>query len=149
MRDNLPEMLRTAAKEWREENKFVGVGETRYDAALEEAANAIEELSKQREYWELEASAQETDKNYLIDENRKLVEAWHNALALRNRLIPVTERLPEIDGDYLVWFYDAKCWKVAEFNKHTAKEGYVWWFAGIDRTKFVTHWMPLPEPPRR
>lgn len=45
MRDNLPEMLRTAAKEWREENKFVGVGETRYDVALEEAANAIEEFA--------------------------------------------------------------------------------------------------------
>ena len=62
--------------------------------------------------------------------------------------IPVTERLPEEDGDYLVWFYDAKCCKVAEFNKHTAKERYVWWFAGIDRTRFVTHWMPLPEPPK-
>lgn len=46
MRDNLPEMLRAAAKEWREENKFVGIGETRYDVALEEAANAIEELQK-------------------------------------------------------------------------------------------------------
>ena len=46
MRDNLPEMLRTAAKEWREENKFVGVGETRYDIALDEAADAIEELQK-------------------------------------------------------------------------------------------------------
>lgn len=45
MRDNLPEMLRAAAKEWRDENKFVGVGETRYDIALEEAANAIEELN--------------------------------------------------------------------------------------------------------
>ena len=46
MRDNLPEMLRTAAKEWRDENKVVGVGETRYDVALEEAADAIEELQK-------------------------------------------------------------------------------------------------------
>ena len=45
MRDNLVNMLRAAAKEWREENKFVGVGETRYDVALEEAANAIEELN--------------------------------------------------------------------------------------------------------
>lgn len=45
MRDNLPEMLRTAAKEWREENKVVGVGETRYDIVLEEAADAIEEFA--------------------------------------------------------------------------------------------------------
>lgn len=45
MRDNLVNMLRIAAKEWREENQIVGVGETRYDIALEEAANAIEELN--------------------------------------------------------------------------------------------------------
>jgi len=44
MRDNLPNMLRSTAKEWREENKVVAVGATRYDAALDEAANAIEEL---------------------------------------------------------------------------------------------------------
>lgn len=44
MRDNLPTMLRAAAKEWREENKVVATGATRYDAALEEAADAIEEL---------------------------------------------------------------------------------------------------------
>lgn len=46
MRDNLPTMLRATAKEWREENKVVATGATRYDFALEEAANAIEELLK-------------------------------------------------------------------------------------------------------
>ena len=45
MRDNLPNMLRAAAKEWREENKVVATGATRYDSALDEAADAIEELS--------------------------------------------------------------------------------------------------------
>lgn len=44
MRDNLPNMLKAAAKEWREKNKVVATGATRYDAALEEAADAIEEL---------------------------------------------------------------------------------------------------------
>lgn len=44
MRDNLPSTLRVTAKEWREENKVIAVGATRYDAALEEAADAIEEL---------------------------------------------------------------------------------------------------------
>lgn len=42
MRDNLPNMLRDAAKKWREKNKVVATGATRYDAALEEAADAIE-----------------------------------------------------------------------------------------------------------
>lgn len=46
MRDNLPNMLKAAAKEWREKNKVVATGATRYDAALEEAADAIEELQK-------------------------------------------------------------------------------------------------------
>lgn len=46
MRDNLSTMLRAAAKEWREKNKVVATGATRYDAALEEAADAIEELQK-------------------------------------------------------------------------------------------------------
>lgn len=39
-----------------------------------EAADAIEQL-------ELEVSANETDRKYRIDENRKLVEAWQNALS--------------------------------------------------------------------
>lgn len=46
MQDNLSNMLRAAAKEWREEHKNVGVGEMRYDFALDEAADAIEELAK-------------------------------------------------------------------------------------------------------
>ena len=55
MRDNLPNMLRDAAKKWREEHKNFGVGEMRYDFALEEAADAIEEgkgyiLAPQEEY---------------------------------------------------------------------------------------------------
>lgn len=45
MRDNLPNMLRSAAKEWREENKVVATGATRYDFALEEAAEAIETMT--------------------------------------------------------------------------------------------------------
>lgn len=44
MRDNLPTMLRAAAEEWREKNKVIATGATRYDAAMEEAADAIEEL---------------------------------------------------------------------------------------------------------
>ena len=44
MRDNLSSELRSAAEKWRDKNKIVGVGEIRYDFALEEAADAIEEL---------------------------------------------------------------------------------------------------------
>lgn len=115
-----------------------------------EAADAIEELSKQREYWELEASAQETDKNYLIDENRKLVEAWHNALDLRNRWIPVTEEPPLKVGDdgyngYLV--YANGYYEVADYT--TDKFDNVPYFhVNGEYEPDVTHWMPLPPAPK-
>lgn len=87
MRDNLPNMLRAAAKEWRKENKVVATGATRYDAALDEAADAIEELSKDRDDWK--ATAKEEREGYWnwFDQYQKDVPRW----------IPVTERLPECD----------------------------------------------------
>ena len=55
--------------------------------------------------------------------------------------IPVTERLPERNYNCLV------C------DDGVVLEGYMnavsGWFDNIgDRLKFVTHWMPLPEPPK-
>lgn len=115
MRENLPTMLRTAAKEWREKNKVVATGATRYDAALEEAADAIEELSKPK---------------------------W----------IPVTERLPESQGPFLTrygfgdasietgqFFYGVLYYLYADADPHWQHES-----VGVE----VTHWMPLPEPPK-
>ena len=101
---------------------------------LTNAADAIEELSAYAELYK--------------DIAEKYQQLAINLIEERPCWIPVEERLPDTDGDYLVWFYDARCCKVAEYSKHTVKERHVWWFAGIDRTKFVTHWMPLPEPPK-
>lgn len=117
------------------------------DTLMKQAADAIEELSRQREYWELEAAAQETDKNYLIDENRKLVEAWQNALNLRVKWKSVEKWLPDArkevyvtDGEYIaranlldeVFPGDQPCWS----------------YSGLGE---ITHWcerIPLPEPPK-
>ena len=55
------------------------------------------------------------------------------------RWIPVTERLPEEDGCYLVAVkndHKRRYSKTAWFSHDS-------WFARQD----VTHWMPLPEPP--
>jgi hypothetical protein len=58
----------------------------------------------------------------------------------KSRWIPVTERLPE----------EAGCYLVAVKNDHkrryskTAWFSHDSWFARQD----VTHWMPLPEPPK-
>ena len=72
--------------------------------------------------------------------------------------IPVTERLPEKDGCYLVTACDEGCpygegiWYdtvvvIAEYYD----DGRWLWYEGIteyDLCDIVTHWMPLPQPPK-
>ena len=53
--------------------------------------------------------------------------------------IPVTERLPEVGADILV------CHKNG-FVATNAWLGTHWWFKDDKNT--ITHWMPLPEPPK-
>lgn len=79
------------------------------------------------------------------------------------RWIPVTERLPEEDGDYLVFKrFAGNAWSdVVSFakdgrqvNECTFVEKWqnVWYYYdsewGYIRTNAVTHWMPLPQPPK-
>lgn len=79
------------------------------------------------------------------------------------RWIPVTERLPEEDGEYLVWFGRNMFEHYAEV-RYFAKDGEavdkydlrheknVWYYYdsewGYVACCNVTHWMPLPEPPK-
>ena len=66
-----------------------------------------------------------------------------------NRWIPVSERLPEQSGYYLV------CDSTAEFDNIRGRQdvskfvigrhGGHWY--GAIRGEYITHWMPLPEPP--
>jgi len=42
--ESLIRQLRSAAQRWRKENPVVGVGEMRYDFALEDAADALEKV---------------------------------------------------------------------------------------------------------
>lgn len=90
-----------------------------YDADLHyEAADAIEQLICE-----------------VADEHNARLDAEE-----RQRWIPVTERLPEKNGSYLVFVYG----EVTEMNCWHGK----WHRLGDDYTKAVTHWMPLPEPPK-
>lgn len=119
------------------------------DYLLKEAADTIEKLSKTAQKWELEAAALQTDHEYLIDENRKLVAAWQNALDLRNRWISVEERLPNEKGVYIVTYHPCY-WDDVNYEKvklGTDK------FLGKQKWckrkyRRVTHWMPLPQPPK-
>lgn len=60
------------------------------------------------------------------------------------RWIPVSERLPEIETEVIV-FSGLLMW-IAFLTKEK-----VWEIVGHDETydqSLVTHWMPLPEPPK-
>lgn len=62
----------------------------------------------------------------------------------RTRWIPVSERLPEIETEVIV-FSGLLMW-IAFLTKEK-----VWEIVGHDETydqSLVTHWMPLPEPPK-
>ena len=69
----------------------------------------------------------------------------------RPRWIPVTERLPDESGNYLTAFGDGRYMAVNEFmhpRGWSTEEGRKAhpngkWYWGD-----VTHWMPLPEPPK-
>lgn len=83
--------------------------------------------------------------------------------AAQPKWIPVTERLPDKDGDYLVFKrFDRNAWSdVVSFakdgrkvSKYTFEKKWqnIWYCYdsewGYIRTDAVTHWMPLPEPPK-
>lgn len=62
-------------------------------------------------------------------------------LESKSKWIPVTERLPDEDTRVLVWLVDGanKYTRMDTDRRHNSK--WVRW------EKYVTHWMPLPEPP--
>jgi hypothetical protein len=66
--------------------------------------------------------------------------------------IPVQERLPEKEGWYLV--YTAPDKKHRSINKAEFCKGFEWnnfepyWRGAGGHWGNVTHWMPLPEPPK-
>ena len=111
--------------------ELVALLRKKYDQApmVMEAADAIEELS--REYESIAAS---------LNESVELVRKLQSP-----RWISVMERMPEEDGMYLVhgkWSASGR--KVTDTCEFYVHDGYfraVWDFD-------VTHWMPLPEPPK-
>lgn len=70
--------------------------------------------------------------------------------------ISVKDRLPEDDGKYMVWYKGEL--DICEFDVESQTFGYTYddydemyshlvcWDDGMD--KDITHWMPLPEPPK-
>jgi beta-xylosidase len=95
---------------------------------IKEAADAIEELVKDRDMY---------DKAMTDEHNRAARLEWDH------RWIPVTERLP-----YESVFVHGKGGElvVAQYShKHKWWEDDEGYYCD---TNYVTHWMPLPEPPK-
>lgn len=65
------------------------------------------------------------------------------------RWIPVKEQLPEEDGHYLVYIFceadeQLRGWtQIAWFRRK-----FYWEHSGEWYREVITHWMPLPEPPK-
>lgn len=64
------------------------------------------------------------------------------------RWIPVTERLPDTFGEYIVAVQDAFGKRYSDYADFDLYKLY--WRTGLHRgvDEIVTHWMPLPEPPK-
>lgn len=130
MYDEMVKRLREAPGDWP-------------DADLHyEAADAIEELAKDLErskewesFWEKEAS--------------EALKRFQVAVANKPRWIPVTERLPEDRSDVLAYLKYEVGGRIAAANYDKG----IWQdcvMGGLYRTEegVVTHWMPIPEPPK-
>lgn len=131
MYDDLILRLRDAAKMSEALAILLPHGDGNVTAKLfNEAADAIEELSKDRDNWKATAKEEREAYQHWFDNYQRDVPNW----------IPVTERLPEpytwvlvsAEGPEVAFdaFYDGAQWKDAILN-------------GL----IVTHWMPLPQPP--
>lgn len=93
---------------------------------IPKAGDAYEDPNRQEKYDALNAAID------LIN-NPSMMTQW----------ISVKDRLPEDDADYLVWLYDACTVERAMYYGDGE-----WLTEELDNlTRFVTHWMPLPEPP--
>ena len=75
---------------------------------------------------------------YLLGYN----EGYYNGYgeAVNDKWISVEDRLPEWTGWYLIYDNDSEDMCVVPYDK----ERDIWFWGGIE----LTHWMPLPEPPK-
>lgn len=68
--------------------------------------------------------------------------------------ISVKERLPENSDNVLCWLGDVILMGTYHPDKANTKESWAFFFSDNGRQfdgywqKFLTHWMPLPEPPK-
>ena len=91
------------------------------------AADAIEELSRAQEQWI------EQERNALLQS----IPRW----------IPVTERLPERNGFYLC-LYESKAKGGVAMDEGLSISQFINKKWSLFDSYVVTHWLPIPEPPK-
>jgi hypothetical protein len=123
MYEKLVEALRLCAKYGKAEDAI---------ANAEKAADAIEELIPFKKHVEKET--------VLLDKAEELLNE------LKPRWIPVTERLP-IRGDAVLCIGDDGI-SVADYVVGDKWCALPWFFVDGEEETGVTHWMPLPQPPK-
>lgn len=110
---------------------------------LMQAADAIEELQKDLErskeykmFWEKEAT--------------EALKKFQVAVASTPRWIPVTERLPlyEVLGDLYLCYHVSGKYGQFSWVQIDWWDGEKFRFKKDGKHDHITHWMPLPEPPR-
>lgn len=112
----------------------------------EDAADAIEELQKITTHYEEESKGWWLAACDAKEERERLKEQIP-------KWIPVTERLPNCNGCYLVWrphFFGGEIGmpSICYFDGSNAwHDSYGVDFERILHPEDVSHWMPLPQPP--
>ena len=85
-----------------------------------------------------------TEKTQRIENMETMIEDMEERIAIMTEhglWIPVTDRLPQDDEDVLVW--------VNGTHRDMAyRDEGVWYDEEHNHLKNITHWMPLPEPPK-
>lgn len=133
MRDDLVKRLREAAKMSEVLAVLLPHSEGNATAKLyNEAADAIKELQKAVNFHKFNSEFWEGKYNILADEK------W----------IPVTERLPEDRQSVLVHRDDGGIFIFEYFTTSPTDECWIDDHLNVYSAYSVTHWMPLPEPPK-
>ena len=97
-----------------------------------------------------EAGKKEAEDEILILKQKRanifeILDSYERGRASALKWIPVTERLPADGSDILAYTYD-EC----ESRIFPANYANGWWHDCLFNIRIiaVTHWMPLPEPPK-
>jgi hypothetical protein len=81
--------------------------------------------------------------NYKRMKATEVIELIESLRERAPQWISVEDKLPDID-DYVIWYYESGAMAIWEIDKDMNLE----WLKKRSRGDRITHWMPLPQPPK-